>query len=90
MRKTGNLLLASVLIACGQPGGTSVNRAEAQSISTVDELVADPVRLKKVDDTCRSKSPRVADVLCLRVGAASTQILLREGKMPPPKGPPTL
>ena len=85
MKKTIPLLLAVLLTACG-PSETS----KQASVPTVDELAADPVRLKELRQQCKTDRATLGDVLCNRVAEATRKRFYGDGKTPytPSETPP--
>ncbi|WP_406625331.1 entry exclusion lipoprotein TrbK [Acidovorax sp. SDU_ACID1] len=71
------LLLAAVLTACGQ----SETPTQA-NVPTVDELAADPVRLKELRQQCKTDHATLGDVLCNRVTETTRQRFYGDGKTP--------
>jgi hypothetical protein len=55
------LMMAAMLIACGP----------AKPTETVDELVANPARIKEIQRLCKADRAKVGDELCLRAAAAA-------------------
>ncbi|MDX4953630.1 EexN family lipoprotein [Delftia acidovorans] len=90
MKKTIPFLLAVVLSACGQsetPPKTSDSEA---AIQTVEELAANPERLKELRQQCKTDRPKLGDVLCNRVAEATRKRFYGDGETPytPQKEPP--
>ncbi|XAH26017.1 EexN family lipoprotein [Xylophilus sp. GW821-FHT01B05] len=85
MKKAIPLLLAVVLTACGQS-----ETPDKTDIPTVEQLVADPVRLKELRQQCKTDHARLGDVLCNRVAEATRLRFYGDGKTPytPPKEAP--
>lgn len=81
MKKVMPFLCVLALAACGQP--------EAQAPS-VDELTANPVRLKELRQQCKLDRARLGDELCNRVAEATRKRFYGDGKTPytPPKESP--
>lgn len=61
MNKIVMPLIAAVLAACGP----------AKPMETVDELVANPERIKEIRRLCKEDRTKVGDELCLRAAAAA-------------------
>ncbi len=78
-------LLALALIACGQS-----ETPKQANVPTVEELAADPPRLKELRQQCKTDRARLGDVLCNRVAEATRKRFYGDGKTPytPPKEPP--
>ncbi|OPE00265.1 hypothetical protein APA08_32665 [Pseudomonas aeruginosa] len=60
------------------------------NIPTVEELAANPERLKELRQQCKTDRPRLGDVLCNRVAEATRKRFYGDGATPynPPKEPP--
>ncbi|MDR0780586.1 MAG: EexN family lipoprotein [Pseudomonadales bacterium] len=81
MNKIILLMLAVMLTACGK----------TEPIPTVDELAANPERLKELREQCKTDRPRMGDVLCNRVAEATGRRFFNNGQptpYTPPKEPP--
>lgn len=61
MNRTLLLIVAAMLTACGP----------AKPTETVDELVANPARIKEVQRLCKEDRAKVGDELCMRAAAAA-------------------
>ncbi|TBU77322.1 EexN family lipoprotein [Phytopseudomonas daroniae] len=85
MKRLVPLLLVAVLSACGQS-----NTTEQANVPTVEELAADPARLKALRQQCKTDRPRLGDVLCNRVAEATRKRFYGDGDTPytPPETPP--
>ena len=85
MKRMTPLLLVAVLTACG-PSETP----KQVDVPTVDELAADPARLKELRQQCKTDRPVLGDVLCNRVADATRKRFIGDGKVPytPPENPP--
>ncbi|GBC54761.1 EexN family lipoprotein [Pseudomonas aeruginosa] len=86
MKRSFPLLLFMALAACGQ--------AEAPTqvdVPTVDELAADPKRLRELRQQCRTDHANTGQVLCNRVAEATRKRFYGDGEVPytPPESPPT-
>ena len=55
------LTMAALLTACGP----------AKPTETVDELVANPTRIKEIQRLCKEDRAKVGDELCMRAAAAA-------------------
>lgn len=60
-------LLVAVLTACGQSETPQKADASKANIPTVEELAANPERLKELRQQCKTDRPKLGDVLCNRV-----------------------
>lgn len=60
------------------------------NVPTVDELAADPERLKELRRQCKTERPTMGDVLCNRVAEATNKRFFGDGKVPytPSETPP--
>ncbi|KLD79535.1 EexN family lipoprotein [Xanthomonas hyacinthi] len=77
MRKTLPFMLAVVLSACGQS-----ETPQTKNLPTVEELVADPVRLKELRQQCKTDRAKLGDELCNRVAEATRKRFYGDGKVP--------
>lgn len=86
MKRMIPLLLVAALTACG-PSETP----KQTNVPTVEELTADPVRLKELRQQCKIERPTLGEVLCNRVAEATRKRFYSDGKTPytPPETPPT-
>jgi hypothetical protein len=84
MRTLTPILCALALTACGEA------EKPAAPLPTVDELAADPARLKELRPQCKLDRAKLGDALCNRVAEATRKRFLGDGKVPytPPKEPP--
>ncbi|OMG66308.1 entry exclusion lipoprotein TrbK [Stutzerimonas balearica] len=84
MKKVMSFLCILALTACGQPE-TPVPSA----VPSVDELAADPARLKELRQQCKLDRARLGDELCNRVAEATRKRFYGDGTVPytPPKEP---
>ena len=85
MKNSIPFLLAVALTACGQ--SETPKQADGP---TVEELAADPARLKELRQQCKTDRARLGDVLCNRVAEATRKRFYGGGNTPytPPKEPP--
>ncbi|MCR6700943.1 MAG: EexN family lipoprotein [Dokdonella sp.] len=83
MKHASLLLCILALAACGQAPAP-------QDLPTVEELAADPVRLKELRQQCRLERAKVGEDLCLRVAEATRKRFVNDATAPytPPKDPP--
>lgn len=86
MKRVTPLLLVALLTACG-PSETP----KQANVPTVEELAADPERLRELREQCKTDRPRLGDVLCNRVAEATNRRFFGDGNVPytPPETPPT-
>lgn len=86
MKQIIPLLLVAALSGCGQ------SETSGQSnVPTVEELAADPERLRELREQCKTDRPRLGDVLCNRVAEATNRRFFGDGNVPytPPETPPS-
>ena len=85
MKRIAPLLLIAALTACGQS-----ETPTPAKVLTVDELAADPARLKELRQQCKTDRATLGDVLCNRVAEATRKRFYGDGKTPytPPETPP--
>ncbi|RUE31478.1 entry exclusion lipoprotein TrbK [Pseudomonas aeruginosa] len=81
MKKITPFLCVLALAACGQP---------ETSTPSVDELAADPARLKEQRQQCKLDRAKLGDELCNRVAEAMRKRFYGDRTAPytPPKEPP--
>lgn len=86
MKQIAPFLLVAALSACGQ----SETPKQAANVPTVEELAADPERLKELRRQCKTERLTMSDVLCNRVAEATNKRFFGNGKVPytPPETPP--
>ena len=79
-------LLVALLAACG-PSETPKKEV---TVPTVEELAANPERLKELRRQCKAERPTMGDVLCNRVAEATNKRFFGDGKVPytPSETPP--
>ncbi|EAA3799420.1 entry exclusion lipoprotein TrbK [Salmonella enterica subsp. enterica] len=85
MQKVMPFLCVLALTACGQP-----DTPATPALPSVDELAADPERLKELRQQCKLDHAKLGDELCNRVAEATRKRFYGDGKVPytPPKDPP--
>jgi hypothetical protein len=90
MKKIIPFLLVAALAACGQSETPKQSTDSGASIPTVDELAANPERLKELRQQCKTDRPKLGDMLCNRVAEATRKRFYGDGKTPytPPKESP--
>ncbi|WP_425524402.1 EexN family lipoprotein [Achromobacter xylosoxidans] len=79
-------LSVAVLSACGP----SEPSKQVANVPTVEELAANPERLKELRRRCKTERPTMGDVLCNHVAEATNKRFFGDGKVPytPPEAPP--
>lgn len=90
MKKIVPFLLVAALTACGQSETPQKPADSAANIPTVEELAANPERLKELRQQCKTERPKLGDVLCNRVAEATRKRFYGDGETPytPPKEAP--
>lgn len=90
MKKIIPFLLVAALTACGQSETPQKSADSAATIPTVEELAANPERLKELRRQCKTDRPTLGDVLCNRVAEATRKRFYGDGETPytPSKEPP--
>ena len=78
MKRMTLLLLVAALTACGP----SEPPKPAANVPTMDELAADPERLKELRRQCKTERQTMGDVLCNRVAEATNKRFFGDGKVP--------
>ena len=89
MKKIIPFLLLALLTACGQSETPQKASTAEANIPTVEELAANPERLKELRQQCKTDRPKLG-VLCNRVAEAINKRFFGDGNTPytPPKEPP--
>ena len=77
MKRITPMLVVAVLTACG-PSETP----KQANVPTVEELAADPARLKERRQQCKTDRATLGDVLCNRVAEATRKRFYGDGKTP--------
>lgn len=92
MRKIIPYLLVAALTACGQSEAPQKAADSEGNIPTVEELAANPERLKELRQQCKTDRPKLGDMLCNRVAEATRKRFYGDGKVPytPQENPPKL
>jgi hypothetical protein len=85
------LLLLIMLTACNPSEPPAQEATDTSSIPSVDELAADPDRLKELRQQCKTDRPTLGDVLCNRVADATRKRFYGDGDTPytPPEDSPS-
>ncbi|CAM5509590.1 EexN family lipoprotein [Eoetvoesiella caeni] len=78
MKHLSVLLLVMGLAACGQ----SEPPKPQPDAPTVEELAADPERLRELRRQCKTDRPHMGDVLCNCVAEATNKRFFGDGKVP--------
>ena len=71
-------LLVALLAACG-PSETPKKEV---NVPTVEELAANPERLKELRRQCKTERPTMGELLCNRVAEATNKRFVGDGKVP--------
>src|SRR3546814_13675983 len=80
MKKIIPFLLVTTLAACGQSEAPQKAADSEASIPTVEELAANPDRLKELRQQCKTDRSKLGDVLCNRVAEATSKRFYGEGR----------
>ncbi|AMN47114.1 lipoprotein [Steroidobacter denitrificans] len=90
MKKIILSLLLAALTACGQSEAPQKATESESSIPTVEQLAANPERLKELRKQCKTDRSKLGDVLCNRVAEATRKRFYGDGETPytPPKESP--
>ena len=85
MKKSIPFLLTVLLADCGPS-----EAPKQANVPTVEELAADPARLKELRQQCRIDRVTLGEVLCNRVAEATRKRFYGDGTTPytPPETPP--
>ena len=83
--KIASLPLVALLASCGQS-----EAPKSANLPTVEELAADPARLKELRQQCKVDRAKLGDALCNNVAEATNKRFFGDGKVPynPPKESP--
>jgi hypothetical protein len=86
MKLLAPFLLVAALTACGP----SESPKQESNLPTVEELAADPERLKEMRRQCKTERPTMGDALCNRVAEATNKRFFGDGTVPytPSETPP--
>ncbi|EMW0982327.1 EexN family lipoprotein [Bordetella petrii] len=90
MKKIIPFLLVTALSACGQSEAPQKAADSETNIPTVEELAANPDRLRELRQQCKTDRPKLGDMLCNRVAEATRKRFYGDGETPytPPKESP--
>ena len=77
MKRIFFYLLLAALSACGQS-----DASKQSDVPTVDELTANPARLKELREQCKTDRLNLGEVLCSRVAEATRKRFYGDGKVP--------
>ena len=85
MKNSFPFLLTVLLAACGPS-----EAPKQANVPTVEELAADPARLKELRQQCKIDRATLGEVLCNRVAEATRKRFYGDGTTPytPPETPP--
>ena len=83
-------LLVAALAACGPSETPQKANTSDANVPTVEELAANPERLKELRQQCKTDRAKLGDVLCNRVAEATRKRFRGDGETPytPPKESP--
>ncbi|WP_287804361.1 EexN family lipoprotein [Diaphorobacter sp.] len=82
MKKIAPFLLLAALTACGQSEAPQKPADSAGNTPTVEELAANPERLKELRQQCKTDRAKLGDVLCNRVAEATRNRFYGDGETP--------
>ncbi|HCT5048281.1 TPA: EexN family lipoprotein [Pseudomonas aeruginosa] len=82
MKKIVPFLLAVTLTACGQSEAPQKPADSQTNIPTVEELAANPERLKELRQQCKTDRDKLGDVQCNRVAEATRKRFFGDGETP--------
>ena len=82
MIKIPPLLLIAALTACGQSEAPQKAADSEANIPTVEELAANPERLRELRQQCKTDRAKMGDVLCNRVAEATRKRFYGDGETP--------
>lgn len=87
MNKIIPFLLVVALTGCGQSETPQKAKGSDAGVPTVEQLAANPERLKELRQQCKTDRPKLGDVLCNRVAEATRKRFYGDGETPytPPK-----
>ena len=90
MNKIIPFLLVVAMTGCGQSETPQKAKGSDAGVPTVEELAANPERLKELRQQCKTDRPKLGDVLCNRVAEATRKRFYGDGETPyaPPKESP--
>ncbi|CAM5444904.1 entry exclusion lipoprotein TrbK [Castellaniella hirudinis] len=90
MNKPIPFLLVFALTSCGQSETPQKAKGSDASVPTVEELAANPERLKDLRQQCKTDRLKLGDMLCNRVAEATRKRFYGDGETPytPPKESP--
>lgn len=78
MKRVIFIFLVAILSGCGQ----SEAPEQKPDVPTVEELVADPTKLKVLRGQCKTDRANLGDVLCDRVAEATRKRFYGDGTVP--------
>ena len=90
LKKIIPFLLMAALAACGQSETPQKPADSTVNVPTVEELAANPERLKELRQQCKTDRAKLGEVLCNRVAEATRKRFYGDGQTPytPPKESP--
>ena len=80
MKRLPPLLLVAALTAAAC--GPSETPKKEVNVPTVEELAANPERLKELRRQCKTERPTMGELLCNRVAEATNKRFFGDGKVP--------
>ena len=90
MKRFVPYLFVALLASCGPSEIPQKPADSGAGVPTVEELAANPERLKELRQQCKTDRPKLGDVLCIRVAEATRKRFYGDGETPytPPKESP--
>ncbi|MGU5666608.1 hypothetical protein ACV1C8_10420 [Aeromonas hydrophila] len=82
MMKVTPFLLVAILTACSQSETPQKASPAEANVPTVEELAANPERLKELRQQCKTDRPKLGDVFCNRVADATRKRFYGDSETP--------